>query len=151
MIGEPVLLQSGSFTVPNGKVLYLTSADREIILNGKMHPTTPNMPAVPQGNTIDNCQCTGMLFDVTPTVDVKFHDFNAASTLIVPQNKILFLKSGLLGDDPAIIEVNNITMTFARANDTRGTRIPIFPEGTILSRPLIIPSMSITYYLIDKL
>lgn len=157
IIGEPVLWQSGSNTVPAGKVFYITAADREIDLVGfgtsgtSMHSTTPNMPVLPAGTSVMDCFCTGMMMDVSTEVEARIHDFNANTMLTVPNNKILFVKSGLSYDNPAVLEVNNILMNFTRPNDTRGTKIITFPPSTIIRKPISIPEMTLTYYLIDTL
>ena len=119
------------------------------------HPTTPNMPIINEEIVIEDCKCTGVLVDTNYLVIPVVLDFMSGgiNTYTVPDNKILFIKSGLKNDQPAKLRINNTEMEFLRPSFTRGSRIMSFPENTIIQpvpNAFGIIDVILTGYLLDK-
>jgi hypothetical protein len=158
IIGEPVLLMTGDYTVPSGKVLYLSAGGNNLKLKNYgspalgyiVHPNTPNMPILPAGTNIADCMCTGLLLDTSYLVKPVIIDLTVLPAYVVPNGKVLFVKSGLPNDLPGRLILNGIEMEFFRPNFTRGTRNVTLPEGTLITKPTLYPEMVLTGYLIDK-
>ena len=87
---------------------------------------------------------------VIPVVLDFITDIN---TYTVPDEKVLFIKSGLKNDQIGHLRVNGADMEFLRPSFTRGTRIISFPEDTTIQA---IPNafgeidIVLTGYLLDK-
>ncbi|MFK7934680.1 MAG: hypothetical protein AB8G22_14305, partial [Saprospiraceae bacterium] len=157
IIGEHKILMDQPYRVPAGKTFFITAGPSTIILNDlgnaagiHEHSTTPNMPAIPENVLIDDCYCTGILYDNNERVTAVTIDFYDTSSYDVPEGKILFIKSGLSNELPGYLIVNNVQMEFFRPNFTRGTRIISFPEYTVIRKPDSVQEMVLTGYLIDK-
>ncbi len=156
ILGQHIVLGGGNYQVPPGKTLWLTAAGPSILLptHGGAHPTTPNMPVLPQLTTVQNCYCTGFLTDTTSQVQPIIIELDSSgSTYVVPPGKVLFIKSGLENDEASLLTVNGTIMEFMRPNFTRGTRIMVFPAETVLQKPNIggtTGSLFLTGYLVDE-
>lgn len=158
--GEHILKTSGIFTVPPGKVFYVTAGASTMELTNvgpapsTIHPTTPNMPIFGEGVAIKDCMCTGMLVDTTSVIEPVILDFiTEIQSYQVPAGKVLFIKSGLKNDQPGRLRVNEEDMTFLSPSFTRGTRIMSFPEGTdIEALPNAFDEIDLilTGYLLDR-
>lgn len=158
--GEHVLYTVGTFTVPNGKVFWITAGNSSMELTNvgpapsTMHPTTPNMPVFGEGVTIKDCMCTGMLVDTNFAIVPVILDFITDINIYqVPVGKVLFIKSGLKNDQPGRLRVNNVDMTFLSPSFTRGTRIMSFPEETdiqAIPNPFGEIDLILTGYLLDR-
>jgi hypothetical protein len=150
----------GTFTVPNGKVFWITAGNSSMELTNvgpapsTMHPTTPNMPVFGEGVTIKDCMCTGMLVDTNFAIVPVILDFITDINIYqVPVGKVLFIKSGLKNDQPGRLRVNNVDMTFLSPSFTRGTRIMSFPEETdiqAIPNPFGEIDLILTGYLLDR-
>lgn len=158
--GEHIIKTDGTFTVPEGKVFWITAGNSSMELTNigpapfTIHPTTPNMPVFGEGVSIKDCMCTGMLVDTTGAITPIVLDFiTELNTYQVPQGKVLFIKSGLKNDQPGRLRVNEMDMTFLNPSFTRGTRIMSFPEGTdiqAIPNPFGEIDLILTGYLLDR-
>ena len=158
--GDHIVLTDGQYQVPDDKIFFILAGGPTIkLLNVGpppfvLHPTTPNMPIINEEVVIENCMCTGVLVDTTFLVTPVVLDFMTdINTYTVPDNKILFIKSGLKNDQPAKLRINNADMEFLRPSFTRGTRIMSFPENTIIQpipNPFGVVDIILTGYLLDK-
>lgn len=158
--GEHVLHTTGVYTVPQGKVFWITAGNSTMELTNigpapsTFHPTTPNMPVFGEGVSIVDCMCTGMLIDTTSAIEPIILDFiTEIQAYQVPQGKVLFIKSGLKNDQPGRLRVNDVNMTFLSPSFTRGTRIMSFPEGTdieAIPNPFGEIDLILTGYLLDR-
>ncbi len=158
--GNHILETTGTFTVPNGKVFWITAGNSTMEITNVgpapsiFHPTTPNMPVFGEGVTINNCMCTGMLVDTTAAIEPIILDFiTDINTYQVPAGKVLFIKSGLKNDQPGRLRVNGVDMTFLSPSFTRGTRIMSFPEETdiqAIPNPFGEIDLILTGYLLDR-
>lgn len=157
LLGIHLVFLNQLYTVPVGKILYITSGSTTIKLQGYgnpsigyiEHPTTPNMPVLPAGTQFTDCFCTALLMDASPLITPIVIDLTSFPSYSVPAGKILFVKSGIPHDLPGRLIVDNQEMEFFRPNLTRGSRIVIFPENTLLKKPALYSEMVLTGYLID--
>lgn len=162
ILGDHKILTLGIYTVPPGRVFYMTAGRNEVFfshqsVNGgspATHFPTPNMPIFKEGTVISNCYCTGFELEMEPEIEPVFIQLsNANDTYTVPAGKVLFLKSGLANDDSGNIKVDGMDIEFFRPNLSRWTRVITFPEGTVLSKPSSPPSLGtfiLTGYLIEN-
>ena len=133
LFGEYILWQGGINIVPNGKTLFILSADFFIKLPqfNIDHTTAPNMPVFTAGTIVEDCNCTGILMDDNDDITPITIDFSGGTgSFIVPIDQTLFIKSGLKYNAPIILVVNGSDLTLAHPNDTNGNRIITFPAGT---------------------
>ncbi len=141
IVGEHLVLKTGTFTVPSNKTFYLTAGGNSVDFltptnSTVTHPTTPNMPVFGPNTSITNCRCTGMLVDYNSNVAPAVLDLTVSSdTYTVPTGFILFLKSGISNSMTGALKIDGDDMEFLRPNFTRGSRILSFPEGTNIQRP----------------
>ena len=160
IVGDHIILTTGDYQVPNGKILWITAGNTSVTLTNigpapsVIHPTTPNMPVFPEGAVIQDCMCTGMLMDTTSVITPVIIDFMTQfNTYQVPDGKVLFIKSGLKNDQPGLLRVNGVDMTFLSPSFTRGTRIMSFPaETNIQAVPNAFGEVDVilTGYLLDS-
>lgn len=157
IVGEHIILKQEHYQVPAGKTLYVTAGNHRVNMNGYgtatgviSHYTTPNMPVFPENTSISDCQCTGILVENNDFVTAVIIDFYSMPSYTVPDDMILFIKSGLASDQTGSLMVNDDLMEFFRPNFTRGTRIISFPELTVLKKPNDITEMVLTGYLMSK-
>jgi len=157
ILGEHIVVGMGNYTVPTGKTFWITAGGPSLRLKQvsiqpfTLHPTTPNMPVLRGGQSIENCSCTGILIDESANVEAVLIDFPSEGAYIVPDNKILFIKSGLKNDEIGFLVVDQVPMEFLRSNFTRGTRIITFPGGTTIE-PLASQAneLILTGFLVDE-
>lgn len=161
IFGEYKVLTMGIYTVPFGKVLYLTGAPKEVLFshpavaggNLLTHPPTPNMPVFPAGSVLTNCQCTGFEVPEEATVQPVVIDLSDSSAeYTVPAGKVLFVKSGLSNDDSGKINVDGFDIEFFRPNLSRWTRVVTLPGGSVIKKPsgsISLGSFVLTGYLVD--
>ena len=158
IIGESVILTTGTYVVPFDQELFITAGPPSIKFRTPSglivpHPTTPNMPLFGPNAEIIDCMCTGILVGASTVVEAEVVELNTPTEeYVVPNGKTFFLKSGLENSNTSFIKVNGIDMEFLRPNFTRGTRIINFPAGTVLRVPTngISNSLLLTGYLIDN-
>lgn len=158
ILGKHIVLLDELYTIPNGKVLYITAGRPNMKIQGyglpgvgyTDHPTSPNMPILPQGTQISECFCTGILVDTSYLVTPVIINLSTTPGYSVPPGKALFVKSGIANDLPGRLIVNNQEMEFFRPNLTRGSRIVCFPENTLLKKPALYNEMTLTGYLINS-
>jgi len=142
IVGEHLVLKTGTFTVPAGKSFYLTAGGNAVTFLTPnnvtvSHPTTPNMPVFGPNTVITDCRCTGMLVDFNANIAPAVLDLTvAADTYTVPAGFILFVKSGISNAMTGALKIDGDDMEFLRPNFTRGSRIISFPEGTNIQRPI---------------
>lgn len=154
--GDHVILLDQLYTVPDGKILYVTAGSPNLNIQGygfpangfTVHPTTPNMPIFPSGTQVSNCFCTGFLLDELPEVTAVIIDLTTTAGYSVPPNTVLFVKSGIPNDLPGRLIVDDQEMEFFRPNLTRGSRIVCFPGGVLLKKPALYNELVLTGYLI---
>ena len=141
IIGQHLVLKTGTFTVPAGKTFYLTASGNNVDFLTPSnvvvtHPTTPNMPIFGPGTEITDCKCTGMLVNFNENIAPAVLDLTATNAVYtVPPGFILFLKSGISNSMTGMLKIDGDNMEFLRPNFTRGSRIISFPEGTNIQRP----------------
>lgn len=158
IIGEHIILLDQLYTVPNGKTLYVTSGAPFMKIQGygtpgtgyTEHPTTPNMPILPEGTQISECFCTGFLIDYDPEAIPVVIDLTTTAGYSVPAGKVLFVKSGIPSDLPGRLIVDDQEMEFFRPNLTRGSRIVCFPENVLLKKPALYNELILTGYLVPS-
>lgn len=155
--GKHIVLGVGNYTVPQGKTFWVTAGGPYVKLKGlgvtpfALHPTTPNMPALPEGQVVQDCMCTGILIDNSMFIDPIVINLIEDGSFTVPEGKVLFVKSGLKNDEVAYLKVNNEPLEFLRSNFSRATRIIAFPAGTLVE-PLTSQADEtiLTGFLIDE-
>ncbi len=141
IVGEHLVLKTGTFTVPADKTFYLTAGGNTVDFltpnnSTVTHPTTPNMPVFGPNTAITNCRCTGMLVDFNSNISPTVLDLTISSDVYtVPPGFILFLKSGISNSMTGALKIDGDDMEFLRPNFTRGSRIISFPAGTNIQRP----------------
>lgn len=154
ILGEYVVLATGQYEVPSGKNLYVTAGGNNIKLDDFaaqiVHPTTPNMPILPPESKISDCMCTALLVDTNALIEPVIIDLTNIPAYAVPNEKVLFIKSGLPNDLPGRLVVDGVEIEFFRPNFTRGTRNITIPEGALITKPALYSEMILTGYLIDK-
>lgn len=156
IIGEHVILLDQLYTVPNGKTLYVTAGSLNVNIQGwgnpqngfTVHPTAPNMPIFPEGTQISECFCTGFLLDNQPDIIPVIIDLTTQAGYYVPENRVLFVKSGIPNDLPGRLIVDDQEMEFFRPSMTRGSRIVCFPQNVLLKKPALYNEMVLTGYLV---
>jgi hypothetical protein len=151
----------GIYEVPFGKVFYVTGSTRDILIanptvNGggiMNHHPTPNMPVLPAGTVVTNCQCTGFEVDIEPIVEPVIIDLtDSANEYQVPAGKVLFIKSGLSNDQSGIVNIDGLDVEFFRPNFSRWTRVITIPSGSKIRKPLnqtLFGDFVLTGYLIE--
>ena len=141
IVGQHIVLKTGTYTVPANKTFYLTASGNTVDFLTPSnititHPTTPNMPVFGPNTAITDCRCTGMLVDFSENIVPAVLDLTTANdTYTVPPGFILFLKSGISNSMTGTLKIDGDDMEFLRPNFTRGSRIISFPEGTNIQRP----------------
>ncbi len=152
ILGEHIVLFDQTYTIPDGKNLFLTAAGPLMKLKTSFgdfeHPTTPNMPVLPPGTEIEDCYCTGILIDVHSDIEAVIIDLNDPAGYNVPADKTLFVKSGISNALPGMLTVNGVDMEFFRPNLTRGSHIVTLPEGVWLKKPALYDELVLTGYLV---
>jgi hypothetical protein len=148
-----------AYVVPAGKSLYVTSGGQSLFLplQGVAHPTSPTMPIFPEFTVIQNCKCTALeVTNATNNVTPVLINMNVAPfTYTVPSGKVLVVKSGI-DITQGRIEVKSTAMPDFLLFDIctspyeAATRMPTFPEGTVIRKPSFISSLVFTGYLFDK-
>lgn len=131
------------YTVPSGKVLYITSALGSDIQVNSIHyldayrNSFSLLPCFGSNTPVQITTNTGGLFcgllmDEKPDIVIVKFQLNESNTYIVPTGKILFLRSGILKNDYSL-QVNG-TIILPNSSATYQTKqLLIFPEGTVLS------------------
>ena len=134
ILGEYVTITDPSYTVPQGRVLYVTASERLIELPGlsDVAYTAPNMPVFPSGTSLRNCNCSGFLVDDINLVEIQIFDFNSISEIVVPQDKVLVLKSGFDGFENVELVINGRTLRYERPNGIKSNDALLFTEGTTI-------------------
>ena len=154
ILGMPELLMDQTFIVPSGQNLYLTAAGPEITVRvgntDVVHPTTPNMPILPPGTEIKNCNCTALLIDTQPELEAVVMDLNSTGGYTVPAGKTLYIKSGIPNSLPGLLILNGEEMEFLRPNLTRGSQMITLPENTTIQKPNLYDEMTLTGYLLSN-
>ncbi|MEO1257424.1 MAG: hypothetical protein AAFZ15_01460 [Bacteroidota bacterium] len=154
ILGEHIVLFDQSFTIPDGKNLFLTAAGPEMMLKTQggdfVHPTTPNMPVLPPSTEVENCFCTGILIDTHSDVEAIVIDLNDPAGFTVPAGKTLFVKSGIPNALPGMLVVNGTEMEFFRPNLTRGSHIVTLPENITITKPALYSELVLTGYLVSN-
>lgn len=141
IVGEHLVLKTGTFIVPTDKTFYLTAGGNTVDFltpsnTTVTHPTTPNMPIFGPNTAITNCKCTGMLVDFNANITPAVLNLTISSDVYtVPSGFVLFLKSGISNSMTGALKIDGDDMEFLRPNFTRGSRIISFPEGTNIQRP----------------
>jgi hypothetical protein len=140
ILGTPVANTLANYTVPVGKVLVVSSAKHQLLVNSKpvRSGDVNHISLFPEGEVIskqflNEMGWTGLLFDpvngLTPIV-------NDSQNYVVPSGKTLVICSV-----PDQIRINNEEV------GTKNSMPAVFPEGTLVT--LINTSHAWTGYLID--
>lgn len=141
IVGQHLVLRTGSYTVPADKTFYLTAGGNAVTFttpNGQdvQHPTTPNMPVFAPNTVITDCRCTGMLVNFNSNIAPAVLDLTVDTDIYtVPSGYVLFVKSGISNAMTGALKIDGTNMEFLRPNFTRGSRIISFPSGTEIQRP----------------
>jgi hypothetical protein len=147
--GTPVIFEIGlgsTYTVPDGKTLYLTSCHITPYVNGMMYGTDGKCPMFPSSTIIEWGEpeltgFTGILIDNSPDITpVHLPLDNNANTYTVPDGKILVIRSGWgLG--------SALTINGTAYQNFKG--VWVIPSGAVLGTVSSTTS-GYTGYLIDE-
>ncbi len=136
VIGEPIVNVDVKYTVPAGKMLFVTAGPETFVLttatSGDLdHNRYPDMPVFESNTIIKNSRFTGILVPNSMFgVEGKTIDLQTTAVYQVPQGKTFVLKSGLLSDGYIIINDKNFS-----AFDNPGLAGTIvLPSGTTVKK-----------------
>ncbi len=132
LIGQYVTIVDANYTVPMGKVLYLTAATRSIDAPAysDVFFVAPSMPVFAPGTILRDCQCSGFLVDDEPKIQEIIIDFNSISTYVVPNGKTLVIKSGFNSLENLELVINDVSIRYESPNAIKSTMALIFEETT---------------------
>ncbi len=151
--GEIVNIPS-TYTVPAGKILFITAAKGEISLStGDVARPEPSMPVFNEATNISSCQCTGMLVDKKNYIDIINRSFaSPGDTYTVPLGKTLVIKSGLINSSNAL-NYYAINGDIYELYTGKGLGMVVIKEGKTLNFPyILLPNQKLyfTGYLINN-
>jgi hypothetical protein len=137
-------------TVPLDSVFYLVACEDAIILPGVgaafgIHNTSPNLPVLKPGTSVDNCRCIGFFKPIDPTITpvITVLSPNQTNFYQVPFGKNFVLKSGL--DIASPLTLNGFTISPSATT----FKAFVIPSG-IQIRNLGNDEMIVTGYLINQ-
>lgn len=152
LLGDWITVVEEDYTVPSGMNFYITNAGREIELPAisDVIYTSPFMPVFEAGSVLRNCECSGLLVEEDPEIDIVLIDFSVSSSYVVPTGKTLFLKSGFDGLENIELTINSTDIRFERPNAVKSLQSLAFEEGTIIELFSTDRGLVYTGYLINN-